>query len=99
MKDRNRRMNRRNYMRFSVEAGRIEPVLIEQRIIRALVWIIALMFAWPLMAANRYTDSQRYRQAKYIEVVDIGIWMGAFFLELAWVIAVFATIITLSSGA
>jgi len=93
-----RRFNQRHALRFPTEVHRSKPVLVEQRIIRALVWIIVLLFAWPLIVADKYTDSRRYREAEYIELVDGGIWMGAFVLLLAWVLLVFAIFFTLSSG-
>ena len=92
-----REFNKRQALRFPVEVHRRKRVLIEQRTIRALVWIVSLLFAWPLIVANKYTDSQRYRQAEYIEIVDVSIWLFALLLEIAWVVWIFATLAMLFS--
>lgn len=92
-------MNRRHALRFPVETRRRPRVLIEQHVIRVLMRLASLLFAWPLMVADIYTDSQRYREAEYIEVVDVGIWMGAFILQVAWILlGLFAIVFTLSSS-
>jgi len=91
-------MNRRHGTRFPVEVGRKEHILIEQRVIRVLVWIAGLLVAWPMITANKYVCSTRYKQAKYIESVDMGIWALAIFLQVAWVTVFLLIAMRLSTG-
>lgn len=78
-------MNQRHALRFPVEVHRRRRVLIEQRIICVLVWIVGLLLAWPMIVTDKYVDSTRYNEAEYIESVDAGIWILAIFLQVAWI--------------
>ena len=80
-----RRFNGRHALRFPVEVHRRKRVLIEQHVIRVLVWIVGLLLFWPMIAADKYVCSARYNEARYIESVDGGIWIGAIFFQIAWI--------------
>jgi hypothetical protein len=93
-----RRLNRRHALRFPVETHKRERVLIEQRVMRVLVWIVGLLAVWPMIAADKYVSSARYNQAKYIESVDAGIWIGAIALQVAWLTSWLLILMRLSTG-
>ena len=83
--------NQRHAIRFPVEAHRRSPVLIEQRIIRVIAWIVFLFIGWPVILADKYTGSTRYLEARHIEEVDFAIWFFALAGELVWVLTIFTT--------
>jgi hypothetical protein len=98
---RKRNINRRHrwsssdHMWSSVETSERESILIEQRAILILTWGFGLLLGWPLLAADFYTGSQRYRRSKYIEAVDIGIWMFSSVVQLVWIVSILVGIISL----
>ncbi len=98
MREDNQRMNRRQAIRFPTVVEKRRGVLIEQHVMRALVWIVGWLFAWPMIAADKYVSSTRYNQARYIESVDAGIWALAIFLQVAWLAVFLIIAMRLSTG-
>ena len=90
--------NKRQALRFPVEVHRRERILIEQHVMRVLIWIVGLLLAWPMIATDKYVCSTRYKQAKYIESVDGGIWIGALALQIAWIVGLLLIIMRLTTS-
>ena len=93
-----REFNKRQALRFPVEVHRRKRVLIEQHVIRALVWIVGLLLAWPVIVVDKYVDSTRYNEAEYIESVDAGIWILAIFLQVAWLTGLLLILMRLTTS-